>query len=125
MWRVSAVSRLRGGTALNLFIRDMPRLSVDIDLAYLPVQDRETSLTSIHHALKAIAGDITRTVPGANVSGSALSGTSTWCKLVVAQDEVRVKIEVTPVCAEACIRRQCASSCRERRRSLAMPKCRS
>lgn len=88
---------LKGGTALNLFIRDMPRLSVDIDLAYLPVQDRETSLTSIHHALKAIAGDITRTVPGANVSGSALSGTSTWCKLVVAQDEVRVKIEVTPV----------------------------
>jgi len=27
---------LKGGTAINLFIRDMPRLSVDIDLTYLP-----------------------------------------------------------------------------------------
>jgi hypothetical protein len=82
---------------LNLFIRDMPRLSVDIDLAYVPVQDRETSLASIHHALKSIAGDITRAVPRVNVSGSTLSGTTTWFKLVVEQDEVRVKIEVTPV----------------------------
>jgi len=88
---------LKGGTALNLFIRDMPRLSVDIDLAYLPVQDRKTSLTSIHHALKAIAGDIMRTVPSVNVNGTVLSGTSTWFKLVVERDEVRVKIEVTPV----------------------------
>lgn len=88
---------LKGGTALNLFIRDMPRLSVDIDLVYLPVQDRKTSLTSIHQALKAIAGDIMRTVPGVNVNSTVLSGTSTWFKLVVEQDEVRVKIEVTPV----------------------------
>lgn len=27
---------LKGGTAINLFVRDMPRLSVDIDLTYLP-----------------------------------------------------------------------------------------
>ena len=31
---------LKGGTAINLFIRDMPRLSVDIDLTYLPVEPR-------------------------------------------------------------------------------------
>ena len=30
---------LKGGTAINLFIRDLPRLSVDIDLTYLPVAD--------------------------------------------------------------------------------------
>jgi hypothetical protein len=36
---------LKGGTAINLFVRDMPRLSVDIDLAYLPVEEpRETAL---------------------------------------------------------------------------------
>ena len=29
---------LKGGTAINLFVRDMPRLSVDIDLTYLPVR---------------------------------------------------------------------------------------
>jgi hypothetical protein len=32
---------LKGGTGINLFIRNMPRLSVDIDLTYLPVQGRE------------------------------------------------------------------------------------
>jgi len=35
---------LKGGTAINLFVRDLPRLSVDIDLAYLPLHNRETSL---------------------------------------------------------------------------------
>ena len=35
---------LKGGTAINLFVRDLPRLSVDIDLTYLPVADRPTSL---------------------------------------------------------------------------------
>ena len=29
---------LKGGTAINLFIQDLPRLSVDIDLTYLPVE---------------------------------------------------------------------------------------
>lgn len=31
---------LKGGTAINLFIRDMPRLSVDIDLTYLRARVR-------------------------------------------------------------------------------------
>ena len=30
---------LKGGTAINLFLRDLPRLSVDIDLVYLPLHD--------------------------------------------------------------------------------------
>ena len=38
---------LKGGTAINLFIRDMPRLSVDIDLTYLPVLPRDKSLSAI------------------------------------------------------------------------------
>lgn len=33
---------LKGGTAINLFVRNMPRLSIDIDLLYLPVEDRRT-----------------------------------------------------------------------------------
>ena len=49
---------LKGGTAINLFLRDMPRLSVDIDLAYLPVEGRDTSLAAIDTALGAISGDI-------------------------------------------------------------------
>ena len=30
---------LKGGTAINFFVRDMPRLSIDIDLTYLPIED--------------------------------------------------------------------------------------
>ena len=31
---------LKGGTAINLFVRELPRLSVDIDLVYLPNRER-------------------------------------------------------------------------------------
>jgi predicted nucleotidyltransferase component of viral defense system len=88
---------LKGGTAINLFIRDMPRLSVDIDLAYLPVEDRQTSLTNIDKALAAIATDIEQHVAGASVNASLLEGTGKRYKLVVWQEEISVKIEVTPV----------------------------
>ena len=46
---------LKGGTAINLFVRNMPRVSVDIDLTYLPVADRGTSLRAIDAAMKRIA----------------------------------------------------------------------
>jgi len=49
---------LKGGTAINLLIRDMPRLSVDIDLAYIPLENRDTSLERIDTALKQI-GNLT------------------------------------------------------------------
>ena len=43
---------LKGGTAINLFHRNLPRLSVDIDLAYLPLADRAPSLAGIDAALR-------------------------------------------------------------------------
>lgn len=46
---------LKGGTAINLFFQDMPRLSVDIDLTYLLIEDRKTSLVAISCALSRIA----------------------------------------------------------------------
>ena len=49
---------LKGGTAINLFVRDMPRLSVDIDLAYLPMSERDQALAEIDTALKSIATEI-------------------------------------------------------------------
>lgn len=51
---------MKGGTAINLFVRDLPRLSVDIDLTYLPVQDRATSLATIDAAMARIAERINR-----------------------------------------------------------------
>lgn len=43
---------LKGGTAINMFLRNMPRLSVDIDLCYTKIQDRENSLKDIDNSLK-------------------------------------------------------------------------
>lgn len=88
---------LKGGTAINLFIRDMPRLSVDIDLAYLPVQDRDTSLTAIDRSLNVIGADIERVVPRSVVHKTVLEDTGNVFKLLVQQGEVSVKVEVTPV----------------------------
>lgn len=54
---------LKGGTAINLFMQNMPRLSVDIDLAYLPIEDRDASLSAIDWALGQISKDIVKRVP--------------------------------------------------------------
>ena len=37
------VLTIKGGSAINYFIRNLPRLSVDIDLTYVPLKDRAHS----------------------------------------------------------------------------------
>lgn len=86
---------MKGGTAINLFIRDMPRLSVDIDLTFLPVGPREESLAEIDAAMKRIATDITRTIPKSTIAMAHMEKTVT--KLTVRADNAQIKIEVTPV----------------------------
>ena len=49
---------LKGGTALNLFIWEMPRLSVDIDLVYLPISDRDEALKDISANLAIIKDEL-------------------------------------------------------------------
>lgn len=88
---------LKGGTAINLFLRDMPRLSVDIDLTYVPVADRADSLKEIDAAMRRIAKKIERGLPGARVNASAPKGEKQITKLVVRYDGAQIKIEVTPV----------------------------
>lgn len=88
---------LKGGTAINLFVRNMPRLSVDLDLTYLPVADREESLTEIDAALKRIAHAIAAGIPGSSVERSAPKGEKRITKLIVRTDDAQIKIEVTPV----------------------------
>lgn len=88
---------LKGGTAINLFVRDLPRLSVDIDLTYLPVHDRQKSLQDIDAALKSIAEAISSGIRGARVQMSELRDESAVNKLRVQTANAQVKIEVTPV----------------------------
>jgi predicted nucleotidyltransferase component of viral defense system len=88
---------LKGGTAINLFVRDMPRLSVDIDLTYLPIADRTTSLKEINAAMRRIAQRIRKGIRGARVSASRIPGENCVTKLLVEADGAQIKIEVTPV----------------------------
>ena len=67
------VFALKGGTAINLFIRNMPRLSVDIDLAYLPVAPREESLAAINAAMKRIATAIRAGIRSSKVTESEVA----------------------------------------------------
>lgn len=86
---------LKGGTAINLFVRDLPRLSVDIDLTYLPIHDRNESLAEINAAMERIADRITRGLPNCQTQ---LRRTGEFCdKVFVKSQNTRIKIEVTPV----------------------------
>lgn len=89
---------LKGGTAINLFIRDMPRLSVDIDLTYLPVAERDKSLIEIDEALKRIAKRIRAAEKTVHVTESAPRSQREINKLVIrTRERVQIKVEVTPV----------------------------
>lgn len=84
------VFALHGGTGINLFVRNMPRLSVDVDLTYIPIEDRKTSLTNILQGLNAIAGNIQRIIPQANTDIKEEEA-----KLIVRVGSVIMKIEVS------------------------------
>ena len=88
---------LKGGTAINLFVRDLPRLSVDIDLTYLPVAGWEESLRDMDATLRRIGGRIEASVATARVQPVALRGESAVNKLFVRDGGVQIKIELTPV----------------------------
>ncbi len=89
---------LKGGTAINFFVRNFPRLSVDIDLVYMPVEDRTTSLRAIDGALKRIAARIRRSMPAAEVTERKLGADVFVVKLMVRVSNVgEVKIEPNTV----------------------------
>ena len=88
---------LKGGTAINLFVRDLPRLSIDIDLTYLPVASREVSLADIDAALGRIAKRIEASIATARVQPGTIRGESAVNRLFVRDGRVQIKIEVTPV----------------------------
>ena len=84
---------LHGGTAINLFVRDMPRLSVDIDLTYVPIEDRQTSLDNIRAALLRMKARIERIFNNARVTDRTDIG-----KLLISAQGVDIKLEVNLVC---------------------------
>lgn len=87
---------LKGGTAINLFYRDLPRLSVDIDLTYLPIKDRGESLAAIDAAFDRLVDSIGKEVAGANAQ-RIKGGDSQDTRLMVTRGGATIKIETSPV----------------------------
>lgn len=87
---------LKGGTAINLFYRDMPRLSVDIDLTYVPMGEREASLRDIDETLDRIMAAITKRTPHVQARRIAGGGNNDT-RIMVSNDRMQIKIETSPV----------------------------
>ncbi len=90
------VFALKGGTAINLFYRDMPRLSVDIDLTYLPTSDRATALRDIETTLGRIIAAIADHHPHIRVRPMA-GGGGNDTQIVMRSGQAQVKLETSPV----------------------------
>jgi predicted nucleotidyltransferase component of viral defense system len=87
-----SVFGLKGGTAINLFRRDMPRLSVDIDLTYLPIKARDESLAAIDDALKRIEGRIAKTIPSAKITPVSRENNDVKFWVRVAKPQILIEV---------------------------------
>ena len=86
---------MKGGTALNFFVQDMPRLSVDIDVVFVPHQTpRDTALAEIASELSALQTRLNRRGIKAELASSK---TGDETKLFARRDRVEVKIEINHV----------------------------
>ena len=83
---------MHGGTAINLFVRDMPRLSIDIDLTFVELGEREEAINAINEALVRVKERVETLRPKARV----VHKTDT-CKLQIAHQGAQIKIEVNMV----------------------------
>ncbi len=83
---------MHGGTAINLFVRDMPRLSVDIDLTYVEIAERNETLEGINAALMRIKERIEGLRPSKRIQHK-----ENICKLQLDERGVMIKIEVNMV----------------------------
>ena len=88
---------LKGGTAINFFFRDLPRLSIDIDLTYLPINDRETALTDIEKALIRISERVEKTIPGVRVFFKRDREFNLVAGLLIRRGDATIKVEPNPV----------------------------
>ncbi|WP_075257966.1 nucleotidyl transferase AbiEii/AbiGii toxin family protein [Herbaspirillum camelliae] len=86
---------LKGGTGINLFVQDMPRLSVDIDIVYLPWQvPREEALCAIDQELATISDRVGKLGLHTRPVGTQDQGDT---KLIIENETSQVKIEVNVV----------------------------
>jgi len=87
---------LKGGTAINLFVREFPRLSVDIDLVYLPMKGRDEALQEISEALDTISTNLQTAFKDMKLT-EAYKSKRDSLRLVVTRNGVQIKVELSPV----------------------------
>ncbi|PTX98755.1 hypothetical protein DB345_03285 [Spartobacteria bacterium LR76] len=86
---------MKGGTAINLMVRDMPRLSVDIDVVYRLWQtERSQALADISGELEAVTGRLKRLGLHCHPVSSKDIGD---VKLVIEDETSQIKVEVNAV----------------------------
>ena len=86
---------LKGGTAINFFVRDFPRLSVDIDLTYLPLKNRTKSLADIAQEVTQIKDEIENLLPITSATTQISGGTLS--KLIIRMDNTQIKLELNTI----------------------------
>lgn len=83
------VFAVHGGSAINLFLKNLPRYSVDIDLTYIPLVDRVTSIADINLHLNSIYDKAKRAFKGMHIVPKLDT-----CKLLCEYQGRQVKVEV-------------------------------
>lgn len=80
---------MHGGTAINLFVNNLLRYSVDIDLTYIPLESRDDSIHHINEALVRIAEKVKTSLKGVRIIPRL-----DICKLTLEYHGRQIKIEV-------------------------------
>lgn len=84
---------LKGGTAINLFHDNMPRLSVDIDLTYVPMEDRKTAMAGITAGLDRIKEALAKSGRAIEITIAPQSD-GQESKLLCRSADAQIKVEV-------------------------------
>ncbi len=92
---------LKGGTAINLFYRDLPRYSVDIDLTYMPAGSYARACKEIDAALRRIGARLGAGSPSFGVALGNSNSSGMIDTLRVDAGEAEIKIETNAVLRRA------------------------
>ena len=91
--RGQSVFSVKGGTAINFFEHDMPRLSVDIDLAFTQMQDRASSIEKMQQTLKTLASQINKRFPDILIKKKFSADNKYIVRLFIHHNRTMIKVE--------------------------------
>jgi hypothetical protein len=80
---------IKGGTAINFFVFEAPRLSVDIDLCFLPIKKREQTFIMINEAMSGLGEEINRRFPEYSVNRNKTRNAYVY-KLTISKKSISV-----------------------------------